>query len=119
MRAGQSIALGHCHSALVVCADISSLFTFSGFSCLRALSPHPCRPFHEGRDGLTLGEGAAAILLMSEERALELDIHPKALLTGWGFHADARHITAPARDARGLIQAVGRRNDVIVLAYDA
>ncbi len=45
---------------------------------------------------------------MSEERALELDIHPKALLTGWGFHADARHITAPARDARGLIQALHR-----------
>jgi 3-oxoacyl-(acyl-carrier-protein) synthase len=106
MRGAQSIALGHCHSALAVCADISSPFTFAGFSALGALSSAPCRPFDRGRDGLTLGEGAAALLLMSEEQALELGLRPLALLTGWGLASDARHITAPARDARGLIQAM-------------
>lgn len=105
-RGAQSIALGHCHGALAVCADISSAFTFAGFSALGALSPAPCRPFDRGRDGLTLGEGAAALLLMSEEQALELGLRPLALLTGWGLASDARHITAPARDARGLIQAM-------------
>ncbi len=106
MRGAQSIALGHCHGALAVCADISSPFTFAGFSALGALSPAPCRPFDMERNGLTLGEGAAALLLMSEEQALELGQRPLAWLTGWGLGSDARHITAPARDARGLIQAM-------------
>ena len=40
--------------------DALSQLVFAGFDSLQALSPTPCRPFDAGRDGLALGEGAAA-----------------------------------------------------------
>ncbi len=106
IRGAQSILAGRCNQALVVAADLVTAFTMSGFSALRALSPMPCRPFDKGRDGLSLGEGAAALLLMPLSRALELGHAPLALLTGWGLASDARHITAPSRDGRGLVKAL-------------
>lgn len=106
IRAAQSILAGRCARALVLAADVSTPFTMSGFSALRALSPAPCRPFAKTRDGLTLGEGAATLLLMPLETARREGRQPLGLLTGWGLASDARHITAPARDGCGLIQAM-------------
>jgi 3-oxoacyl-[acyl-carrier-protein] synthase II len=105
-RAAALIAAGHCSSALVVAVDMVSEFVFSGFSALHALSPAPCRPFDRNRDGLTLGEGAAALLLMSRERAVAERRPVLGIVAGWGAANDATHITAPARDACGLVQAV-------------
>jgi 3-oxoacyl-[acyl-carrier-protein] synthase II len=105
-RAAALISAGLCSSALVVAVDMVSEFVFSGFSALHALSPAPCRPFDRNRDGLTLGEGAAALLLMSRERAVAEGRPILGVVAGWGAANDATHITAPARDACGLIQAV-------------
>jgi len=85
-----------------------SEFIFSGFSALRALSPLPCQPFDRDRSGLSLGEGAAALLLMSHERAKQEHRIPIGTIHGWGIANDATHITAPARDGCGLIQAISR-----------
>jgi 3-oxoacyl-[acyl-carrier-protein] synthase II len=92
---------------LVVAFDAVSEFIFSGFSALQALSRDACRPFDRGRSGLTLGEGAAAILLASPDRARGEGREPVGELLGWSASNDAVHITAPARDSRGLIQAIG------------
>ncbi|MBJ6748726.1 beta-ketoacyl-[acyl-carrier-protein] synthase family protein [Geomonas anaerohicana] len=105
-RAAQLIALGRCEAALVICLDLVSEFVFSGFSALQALSPTRCRPFDRNRDGLTLGEGGAALLLMSRERARREERKVLGVVAGWGAANDATHITAPARDACGLIQTV-------------
>lgn len=105
-RGGAMIAAGATEAVLVVCADLVSEFVFSGFSALKGLSPEPCRPFDRRRDGLTLGEGGAALLLMAAERARREGRTPLATLSGWGVAADAFHVTAPARDGGGLIQAV-------------
>jgi len=105
-RAGQIIATGAATSVLVVAFDAVSEFIFSGFSALQALSPGACAPFDRGRSGLTLGEGAAALLLASPERARNEGREPVGELLGWGASNDAVHITAPARDSRGLIQAI-------------
>ena len=102
----QMIASGECESVLVCAADIVSRFTFTGFSALKALSPTVCRPFDARRDGLCLGDGAAAILLASEEAAAKHHLPILARLTGWGVANDANHITGPARDAFGLIAAI-------------
>lgn len=107
-RAAALIAHGRATAALVVCADLVSEFVFTGFSALRALSPSPCRPFDKARDGLTLGEGAALVLLMSEGRARSEGRPVLARLEGWGMANDATHITAPARDGCGLIATVNR-----------
>jgi len=106
-RGAQIIASGAATAVLVVAFDAVSEFIFSGFSALQALSHAACMPFDRGRSGLTLGEGAAALLLMSPDRASREDREPVGELLGWAASNDAVHITAPARDSRGLIQAIG------------
>ena len=105
-RAASLIASGRSEAVLVVCLDLVSEFVFSGFSALQALSPGACRPFDRNRDGLTLGEGGAALLLMSCERAQREGRPELGIVAGWGAANDATHITAPARDGCGLIQSV-------------
>lgn len=105
-RAAALIAAGRAEAVLVVCLDIVSEFVFSGFSALHALSPSVCRPFDRNRDGLVLGEGAAALLIMSRERAVREGRRVVGVVAGWGASNDATHITAPARDACGLIRTV-------------
>jgi 3-oxoacyl-[acyl-carrier-protein] synthase II len=105
-RAGALIAAGRCSAVLVVCADLVSEFVFSGFSALQGLSPEPCRPFDQRRCGLSLGEGAAALLLCDAARARREGWPISARLLGWGVANDANHITAPARDGCGLVRAV-------------
>lgn len=100
------IASGKANSVLVCCIDIITEFIFSGFSSLKALSPFPCRPFSRTRCGLTPGEGAAAILLMSEDRVKKENLLSLGRVIGWGVSNDATHITAPAQDASGLTRAV-------------
>lgn len=95
------------YDAVLVCAaDPVSRFIFTGFAALRALSSTICRPFDVGRDGLFIGEGAFAMLLVSGSFAERQNYKPLALLSGWGMANDANHITAPARDGSGLIRAI-------------
>ncbi len=105
-RAAAMIASGRREVVLVCCLDLLTEFIYSGFSALRALSPTPPRPFDRGRDGLSPGEGAAALLLMSRARAEKEKISSLGSIAGWGIANDATHITAPARNGCGLIQAV-------------
>ncbi len=105
-RASALIASGEADSVLVCCADLVTEFVLSGFSCLQALSSEACKPFDKNRSGLSLGEGAAAIMLMSEEKAKKIGSPHLGTILGWGVANDATHITAPARDGCGLIQAV-------------
>jgi len=105
-QAAALISGGSAEVVLVCCLDLVTEFIFSGFSALRALSPLPCRPFDRDRNGLSLGEGAAALLMMSRERARQEHRIPVGTLLGWGIANDATHITAPARDGCGLIQAI-------------
>jgi 3-oxoacyl-[acyl-carrier-protein] synthase II len=105
-RAAALIDAGDAESVLVVCMDLVSEFVFAGFSALAALDPAGCRPFDRNRGGLALGEGAAALLLTSPDRAAREGRRPIASVVGWGAANDATHITAPARDGCGLVQAV-------------
>ncbi len=97
---------GVSRSVLVAAADIVSRFSAAGFSALKALTPGVCRPFDAERDGLILGDGASACLLSDPEYAREAGLKPLARVTGWGISNDANHITAPARDGRGLTAAI-------------
>ena len=105
-RGAALIAAGRADAVLVCCLDVVTEFVFSGFSSLAALSPVPCMPFDRERKGLSLGEGAAALMLMSRERAEREGRPHLGTVSGWGIAGDAHHITAPARDGRGLIKAV-------------
>jgi len=107
-RAAAMIESGRAESVLVVCMDLLSEFVFSGFSSLQALDPAGSRPFDRDRNGLSLGEGGAALLLMSAEAARREGLPGIGSVVGWGAANDATHVTAPARDGCGLIQAVRR-----------
>lgn len=102
----QMISEGRCSSVLVCAADMVSRFIFTGFASLRGLSATKCRPFDRDRDGLFLGDGAAAILLVNKESVERMGYTPLARLTGWGIANDANHITGPAKDGRGLINSI-------------
>jgi len=96
---------GEVESVLVCGLDLVSEFVFSGFSALRALSPGACRPFDVAREGLTLGEGAAYVLLMSEDCLRRTKRDSLGRLVGWGIASDAHHVTAPSRTGEGLVLA--------------
>ena len=48
---------------IVVGAEVQSRFIVTGFQSLKALSLNPCRPFDTDREGLNVGEAAAAMVL--------------------------------------------------------
>ena len=77
-----------------------------GFSSLKALTNNTVRPFDKKRNGLVIGDGAFSILLGNKELVKKLNATPTASLSGWGISNDANHITGPARDGCGLIQAI-------------
>ncbi len=67
-----------------------------------------CRPFAKNRSGFVLGEGAAAIVLESEARALKRQQTIFGELCGYGCSSDAEHLTAPsqAQQVRAMRMAI-------------
>jgi len=107
IRAAQTIRNGLGPSAVLVFGlDLLSLFVTSGFARLHALTPGKCRPFDRNRDGLALGEGCGAVLVASAAAARHRHWPVLAEIDGWGVSGDAGHITAPCREASGLLRAL-------------
>lgn len=107
IQGAMRIMSGEARAVLVIGVDVLCRFVLNGFSCLQALSRSSCRPFDRRRDGLVLGEGAAAVLLADDEIMREHGAEVGAArVLGWGMACDAAHITAPARDASGLVSAI-------------
>jgi 3-oxoacyl-(acyl-carrier-protein) synthase len=98
------IRRGLADAVFVAGVDIISQFVLSGFNSLKSLDPEGCRPFDKARIGLSIGEGAAAILLVKRERVSS----PVIMLSGWGTSNDANHLTGPSRDGSGLALAIHR-----------
>lgn len=117
-RGASLIASGAAEVVVVCCLDLVSEFVFSGFSALQGLSREPSRPFDRDRNGLSLGEGGVVLVLMSEQRLRREGRRCLGTILGWGVANDAHHITAPARDGCGLVQAVLRALQLAGLGGD-
>ncbi len=87
-------------------ADSLCQLTYAGFNALRAVAEGPCRPFRAGRDGMSIGEGAAVLVLEPLPRALARGARPLALLAGAGASCDAHHMTAPDATGAGAAAAI-------------
>jgi 3-oxoacyl-[acyl-carrier-protein] synthase II len=84
----------------------------AGFDVMGAMSTRndaperASRPFDAGREGFVLGEGAGVLVLERLDRARARGAHIYGELAGYGATADAYHITAPAEDGHGAIEAM-------------
>ncbi len=105
----------------VVCGGSESLsaYHFHGFNSLMILDKEPCRPFDATRAGLNLGEGAAYLVLETEESALRRGVKPIAVLSGWGNACDAFHQTASSPDGEGAFLAMRKALEMAGLDVSA
>lgn len=91
-----------------------SELTFAGFNALRVMSPEACRPFDRNRRGLSLGEGAAILVLEAFDHARQRGAAMLAEVLGYAINSDAYHMTSPDPEAKGMqrvmAQAIARAN---------
>jgi 3-oxoacyl-[acyl-carrier-protein] synthase II len=89
------IKTGQAKAVLCGGSDAMSELTFGGFNSLKAMDPSPCKPFDRGRAGMSLGEGAAIMILEDFEEAVKRGAKIYAEFLGYGIGGEAYHITAP------------------------
>ena len=88
-------------------------FCVGGFMKMKALCTafndqpeRASRPFNADRAGFVMGEGAAMLVIESEEHAKARGAHVYCELAGYGATSDAYHITAPDPSAEGAVDAI-------------
>ena len=101
--AARMIAAGLIDAAIVGGVDSLCLTTLYGFNSLELLAPDPCRPFDAERNGISIGEAAAFVLLERPADSLAADA---VLLLGAGESSDAHHMSSPHPEGLGAQMAM-------------
>jgi 3-oxoacyl-[acyl-carrier-protein] synthase II len=94
-QAWELIRRGQAERILTGGYDALNQLVFSGFDSLQTLSPTLCRPFDAGRDGLSLGEGAAILTLETLDLARQRGADILGEIIGYGTTIDQHHLTQP------------------------
>jgi 3-oxoacyl-[acyl-carrier-protein] synthase-1 len=115
--ARRMIDAGVIDAAVVGGVDSLCLTTLYGFHALQLTSRGPCRPFDSGRDGISISEAAAFILLERVPESLDADA---VRLLGVGESSDAYHMSSPQPEGLGAraamlsaLEAAGLEPDAI------
>lgn len=104
--AGDLLRSRHADVAIAGGSDALCRLTYSGFNVLQAVDENPCAPFAAERKGITLGEGAAYLVIERWDDAAARGATILAELCGYGATCDAHHPTAPHEDGRGAEAAM-------------
>lgn len=97
---------GLCDLVIAGGTDELCKVTYNGFISLMITDSDPCKPFDKKRNGLNLGEGAAALILEPVSQKTSMPSHHKCFAAGYGSACDAYHLTAPKPDGQGLKKAL-------------
>ncbi len=100
--AARAVASGRLDVAVAGGVEPFSRIAMVGFARMRAMAPEGCAPFGAGRRGMTLGEGAALVVLARTDDVVQV----RAVVGGLGLSADAHHPTAPREDGSGMAAAM-------------
>jgi 3-oxoacyl-[acyl-carrier-protein] synthase II len=101
-----AIRSGEIDAAIAGGSESLSEVTFGGFNSLRSVDEEYCRPFDLKRKGLSLGEGAAFLILEEAEHARKRGAKIHAELMGYGLSGDGQHMTAPDPEGKGATRAM-------------
>ena len=96
------IQSGWYDTLVITGADLITPFIYSGFQSFQAISRNPCKPFDAARDGISLGEAAATVILSAK------GFPGSTLLSGGSVSNDANHISGPSRTGEELWLAIRR-----------
>jgi 3-oxoacyl-[acyl-carrier-protein] synthase I len=99
IMAKRYIDSGKYDTIVVAGADVATDFVVAGFESFKSMSEQPCKPFDSTRDGLSLGEGAATMIVTREPGKSRIKI------MGGSSANDANHISGPSRTGEGLFIA--------------
>ena len=85
--------------------------SIAGFANMKALTKNSdynlaSRPFDNERDGFVIAEGAGILVLEEYEHAKKRGAKILGEIIGYGATADAYHLTSPALDGAGAVQAM-------------
>jgi len=99
----EMLRTGKARRVLAGGADSLSRLTYHGFRALQLIDPQGARPFDQNRQGMSVAEGAAVLVLTASE---EVPDHAIAEILGAGLSCDAYHPSAPHPDGTGALQAM-------------
>lgn len=106
MHGADLLRRGSCDLLLAGGADGLSRIALVGFTRLGALAAEPARPYAANRAGMSLGEGAAALVLCLRSTAEVRGLPVLATLRGVGASADGHHLTDPHPQGLGAGRAI-------------
>lgn len=103
------IQAGKYKDAFVIAGDELSEFVISGFNSFQAIGSGPCKPYDKNRDGINIGEAAAAVYITSchsDEGRISENEKFRFKVLGDSAVNDANHISGPSRTGDGLYASI-------------
>lgn len=103
------IRAGRYKDAFVIAGDELSEFVISGFNSFQAIGSGPCKPYDKDRDGINIGEAAAAVYVTSchsDEGRIPQNEKLRFKILGDSAVNDANHISGPSRTGDGLYASI-------------
>lgn len=106
---------GEATTVLAGGVDALCRMTYHGFNMLKLIDPEGAKPFDADRAGMTVGEGAAMVVLTAAQQPPEGAI---AVLAGGGLSCDAYHSSSPHPEGAGALAAMRAAFDDAGVAPD-